>query len=258
MTRMFPCSGPRSPSRAIGAAIGVRRALRTAMPWLVSLAGWLAIAAADATDLTWDGNSYLPVPVRLGSDTRLIMPEPFDDAWERESEVATVLLDARTLIIRPRSASIEQRLTLRGRKSGTLYLARVSTALPYAPIVTVNSNPAQQDDPPSGRLRPTVVGLLKAMMQGNAPAGYQVLHSQRVLLDQPPYRIVAQQVWRSRHQTGILAQLSTSLPGQTIPVVPANILVRVPELGTLRAMAADDFELNANRLSTRVYLVYAR
>jgi hypothetical protein len=211
---------------------------------------------AQASDLSWDGTSYLHIPVRLGSDTRLIMPEPFDDSWERESEVATTLLDGRTLIIRPRSAAIEQRLTLRGRKTGTLYLARVSSALPYAPIITVHNATALRDEAATGRTRPTVVGLLKAMMQGNAPAGYQVLSSQRVLLDQAPYRIVAQQVWRSRHQTGILAQLSTSLPKQTIPVVPANILIRIPELGTLRAMAADDFELNANRLSTRVYLVY--
>ena len=94
-------------------------------------------------------------------------------------------------------------------------------------------------------------------MQGSAPAGYQVLKSQRVLFDQAPYRIVAQEVWRSRRQTGILALLSTSLPGQTIPVVPANIFIRIPELGSLRALAADDFELDAAHASTRVYLVYA-
>jgi len=257
----LPCTKPSRGAGQAGAASCLRRLLLRAAGTLPAVLALLVASAppagAGASELVWDGTTYLPVPVRLGSDTRLIMPEPFDDSWERDNEVATVLLDAHTLIIRPRSANVEQRLTLRGRKSGTLYLARVSSALPYTPIVTVANTTGLRDDPPAGHTRPTVVGLLKAMMQGSAPAGYQVLHSQRVLLDQPPYRIVAQQVWRSRHQTGIVAQLSTSLPGQTIPVVPANILVRVPELGTLRAMAADDFELNANRLSTRVYLVYA-
>ncbi len=218
------------------------------------------IGSGSAAESDWDASSYLRVPVRLGSDTRLVMPEPFDDSWERDAEVACTLLDARTLIIRPRVGVIEQRLTLRGRKSGTLYLARVSSSLPYAPLVTVRNAAALREEAQSGRTQPTVVGLLKAMMQGNAPAGYQVMRSQRVLFDHAPYRIVAQQVWRSRRQTGILAQLSANLSGRTmpaIPIVPANIFIRIPELGTLRAMAADAFELDANHGSTRIYLVYA-
>jgi hypothetical protein len=212
--------------------------------------------ASDAANTNWDGSSYLRVPVRAGSDTRLVMPEPFDDSWERESEVACTLLDSHTLIIRPRTTDIEQRLTLRGRKSGTIYLARVSSSLPYSPIVTVHNLAAPREDGAPVRSRTTVVGLLKAMMQGVAPAGFQILKSERVLFDQTPYRVVAQQVWRSRHQTGILAEISTSLPSQTVPIVPADILIRIPELGVLRAMAADDFELDANHASTRIYLVY--
>lgn len=235
--------------RALARALGARRAACLAM--------LLCAFPACAADTNWDGSTYLRVPVRLGSDTRLVMPEPFDDVWERDGEVACSLLDSRTLIIRPRTSGIEQRLTLRGRKTGTIYLARVSSSLPYSPIVTVRNLAALRDDNPSGRPQPTVVGLLKAMMQGIAPAGYQVQRSQRVLFDQAPYHIVAQQVWRSRHQTGILAELSTSLPGQTIAIVPANILIRIPELGLLRAMAADEFELDASHASTRVYLVYA-
>ena len=211
-------------------------------------------AAADAI---WEGSTYLQVPVRLGSDTRLVMPEPFDDSWEHENEVACTLLDANTLIIRPRNGGIEQRLTLRGRRTGTLYLARVSSALPYTPIVTVRNLATARDDSPSGRTQPGVLGLLKAMLQGHAPAGYQVQRSQRVLFDQPPYRIVAQEVWRSHRQTGIVAQMSTARPSQVIPIVPANLFIRIPELGTLRAMAADDFELGANHVATNVYLVYA-
>lgn len=237
-------------------ALSTRLAARGIAAVLLAAAAMVPTSDALAIDIAWDGTTYLQVPVRLGADTRLVMPEAFDDSWEHESDVSTALMDQRTLIIRPRSAYIEQRLTLRGRRSGTLYLARVSSALPYVPVVSVRNAALSPGETPSGRTQPTVVGLLKAMMQGNAPAGYQRLQSQRILFDQAPYRIVAQQVWRSRHQTGIFALLSTNLPNQPIPVVPANILIRIPELGTLRAMAADDFELNASRLSTRVYLVY--
>ena len=78
------------------------------------------LASVQAADIEWDGTSYLRVPVRLGSDTRLVMPEPFDDAWEHDEEISATLLDAHTLIFRPRTAKVEQRLTLRGRNSGTL------------------------------------------------------------------------------------------------------------------------------------------
>lgn len=243
----------RIPCRPAGT---IRR--RTAALAFALLAALHARQPTLAADALWEGSSYLQVPVRLGSDTRLVMPEPFDDAWEREAEVACTLLDARTLIIRPRTAAIEQRLTLRGRRSGTLYLARVSSSLPYTPLVTVRNLAASRDDPQSGRTLPSVIGLLKAMMQGHAPAGYQVLHSERVLFDQAPYRVLAQQVWRSRHQTGILAEMSTTGPNQPLPIVPANLFIRIPELGTLRAMAADTFELDAGHLSTRIYLVYGR
>ena len=233
---------------------------RYLLPLLASVAGLCGIPApaALATEVVWDGNTYLPVPVHLGSDTRLVMPEPFDDSWEREADVACTLLDPRTLIIRPRSNNIEQRLTLRGRRTGTLYLARVSSALPYAPVVTVRNSVAVRGDSTSGHAQPGVLGLLKAMMQGHTPAGYQVLHSERVLFDQSPYRIVAQEVWKSRRQTGILAQISTVNPSQALSIVPSNLLIRIPELGSLRALAADEFELRSSRLSTNVYLVYVK
>ena len=211
-----------------------------------------------ASETVWDGYAYLQVPVRAGSDTRLVMPEPFDDSWEHESEVACTLLDPRTLIIRPRSNAIEQRLTLRGKRSGTLYLAHVSSSLPYTPVVTVRNSVAGRGEAPGARTTPGVLGLLKAMMLGRAPAGYQVQHSERVLFDQAPYRVVAQEVWRSHRQTGILAQISTANPSLPVPIVPANLLIRIPEIGALRALAADEFELSPNRLSTNIYLVYVK
>ena len=223
---------------------------------LVALAFQLQAVPCRASDAIWEGSSYLQVPVRSGSDTRLVMPEPFDDSWEHETDVACTLLDPHTLIIRPRSNNIEQRLTLRGRQTGILYLARVSSALPYTPIVTVRNQAPAHDETASGRSPSSVIGLLKAMMQGHAPAGYQVQHSERVLFDQPPFRIVAQAVWRSRHQTGIVAQISTAKPALPIPIIPANLLIRIPELGLLRAMAADDFEIGNSHLATNVYLVY--
>lgn len=236
-----------------------------------------ALCAVCATgmprEVTWDGASYLPVPVRIGSDTRLVMPEEFDDSWERDSEVAVTSLDATTLIIRPRIAAIDQRLTLRGRRSGTLYLARVSSALPYAPLVVVRSAQLARVDAPAGpggagadpagdaagaASAISVIGMLRAMIQGSAPAGFRVEHSTRVLLDQPPYRIVARQLWRSARISGIVADLNSTLAGRTLQVVPANLIIAIPELGTLRAAAPERYDLAPETPSTRLFLVYAR
>ena len=216
-----------------------------------------ALASVQAADIEWDGTSYLRVPVKLGSDTRLVMPEPFDDAWEHDEEISASLLDAYTLIIRPRTSKVEQRLTLRGRTSGTLYLARVSSALPYSPVVTVHAPAIAGSTPePGGRL--SITALLRAMMLGAVPPGFRVEKSSAVLLDQAPYRVVAEQLWHSFGQAGVIARVTSTLPQHTVPIVPANIQIQIPQLGALRAMAADDYELSPQHTSSRIYIVYGR
>jgi hypothetical protein len=216
-----------------------------------------ALCGVSAREVAWDGRNYLPVALRAGSDTRLVMPEEFDDAWERDAEVAVTTLDPMTLIIRPRVAAIEQRLTLRGRRTGTIYLARVSTSLPYAPLVVVRNAALTQDTAAAQVAANTsVVGLLRALIRGTAPAGFRIERSSRMLLDQPPYRIRARELWRSRRINGIVAELQSTVPGRVIPVVPANIVLRAPELGTLRAAAPERFELDAAAPSTRLVLVF--
>jgi hypothetical protein len=217
-----------------------------------------AMAVTQAAELPWDGTRYLKVPVQLGSDTRLVMPEPFDDAWEHDEEISATLLDARTLIIRPRIARVEQRLTLRGRDSGTLYLARVSSSLPYTPLVTVQPAPARARLAEDGGGEVTVTSLLKAMMLGAVPAGFKAEKSSRVLLDVAPFRVVAEQLWQSPRQAGVIARLQSTLPRQSVTLVPANIQIRIAQLGSLRAMAAEDYELGPDLASTRIYLVYGR
>jgi hypothetical protein len=217
-----------------------------------------AMAVAHGLDLPWDGTRYLRVPVRLGSDTRLVMPEPFDDAWEHDDEISATLLDARTLIIRPRVARVEQRLTLRGRQSGTLYLARISSSLPYTPLVIVQATASRVNLPEDGTGEVTVTALLKSMMLGTVPAGFRAEKSSRVLLDEAPFRIVAEQLWQSPRQAGVIARLHSTLPQRAVALVPANVQIRIAQLGSLRAMAAEDYELGPDLPSTRVYLVYGR
>jgi len=231
-------------------------------PWCVLL-GLLLVAAispvqAGADEVTWNGVQYIPVPVQMGSDTRLVMPEPFDDAWERESDVSCSLLDSHTLIVRPRNPRIEQRLTLRGRNTGTLYLARVSASLPYTPIVRVSVRDSQQASASSGRDTTDVIEFLKAMMSARVPAGTRVSRSTRVLFEHPPYRFTAEEVWGNSYATGIFARIDATTPAATLPVVPANFIIRIPEIGALRAMAAESFELSPQQPSTRAYLVYVR
>lgn len=216
-----------------------------------------ALISAQAADVEWDGINYLRVPVRLGSDTRLVMPEPFDDVWEHDEEISATLLDANTLIIRPRTAKIEQRLTLRGRSSGTLYLARVSSALPFSPVVTVHAPPlGGAISESNGKL--SITALLRAMMLGVLPPAFRIEKSSRILLDQPPYRVVAEQLWQSFRQAGVVARVTSTLPQHAVPIVPANIQIQIPQLGALRAMAADDYELGPEHPSTRIYIVYGR
>jgi hypothetical protein len=225
---------------------------------MVALVLAATMAVAQAADIEWDGTSYLRVPVRLGSDTRLVMPEPFDDAWEHDDEISATLLDARTLIIRPRTAKIEQRLTLRGRVSGTLYLARVSSSLPYAPVVTVHGpNRADGSAGVSGDGL-SVTALLRALMLGSAPPGFRVEKTSRVLLDEAPYHVVAEQLWQSFSQSGVIARVTSTVPQRTLPIVPANIQILIPQLGALRAMAADAYEIGPQQISARIYLVYGR
>lgn len=251
MHRLRACGRPTFEGALMVSSIAVRF-----RPWLVCL---LAVTAgsAPAADVEWDGTTYLRVPVRLGSDTRLVMPEPFDDAWEHDEEIAATLLDNHTLIIRPRVSKIEQRLTLRGRASGTLYLARVSSALPYAPVVVVHVKASGAGASESGQVL-SVIALLRAMMLGTVPPGFRIEKTSRVLLDRPPYRITAEQLWQSFGQAGVIARIRSTLPQKPIPVVPANIQIQIPQLGALRAMAADDYELDAQQGNSRVYFVYSR
>jgi hypothetical protein len=214
-----------------------------------------ALASVQAADVEWNGTTYLRVPVKFGSDTRLVMPEAFDDAWEHDEEISTTLLDPYTLIIRPRTDKVEQRLTLRGHSSGTLYLARVSSTLPYSPVITVHAAtvPGSTSEL-DGKL--SITGLLRAMMLGVVPPGFRVEKSFRVLVDQPPYRVVAEQLWQSFGQAGVIARVTSTLPQHTLPIIPANIQIQIPQLGTLRAMAADDYELGPDQVSSRIYIVY--
>lgn len=233
-------------------------------PWrrrfnLVLAGGLLLPPSPRASDIFWDGTYYVPVPMQLGADTRLVMPEAFDDTWERDADVACSLLDERTLIIRPRQAQIDQRLTLRGRRSGTLYLAHVSSRLPYTPLVVVHNLLATVEQHESDRPQADALGLVRAMMRGQAPAGYRVQKSQRVLAEPPPLRIVAEQLWRSTREAGLVARI-TWFPGASdgsYRIDPTELHIRIPALGRRRAFGADRFALDGDHSSTRVYLVYA-
>jgi len=52
--------------------------------------------------------------------------------------------------------------------------------------------------------------------------------------------------------------VTSTLPQHSVPIVPPNIRIQIPELGRLRAMAADEYELGPEQLSSRIYIVYAR
>jgi hypothetical protein len=96
------------------------------------------------------------------------------------------------------------------------------------------------------------------MMLRAVPPGFRIERTSRVLLDQPPYKVVAEQVWQSFGQAGVIARVTSTLPQKTIPIVPANIQIQIPALGSLRALAADDYELGPEHTSSLIYIVYGR
>ena len=54
-----------------------------------------------------------------------------------------------------------------------------------------------------------------------------------------------------------MAEVQSALGEHRVSLVPSDIVIRIPDLGTLRAAALDHFELDGNA-PVRLILVYSR
>jgi hypothetical protein len=228
----------------------------------VTLAFALALASAPALadDFVWTGKSYIPIPAVFNQDIVISFPEPVTFSLQQPSAVEQKEWDDHSIILRPKVQEQDQRALIKGKKTGKTYYAKVSSHLPFVPFRNVIDGTASAQEERVAAAGNTQLGLMKAMMTPNGipPQGFEEQTSQKVMLDMAPFKITASNVWSSPGMVGIIATLSSTIPGVTIPVVPTNIQLRVPEFGALRIMGADSWELSPTYPSTRVYLIFSR
>lgn len=229
-------------------------------PIALAVAGLIGASTAFADDFVWTGKSYIPIPAHYNQDVIISFPEPVTASFQQPSANDVSDWDDHSKVIRPKVADQEQRAMFRGKKSGKTYIAKVSAKLPFVPHRNVIDGTAEAVDERVTVAGVTHLGLMKAMMTPNGipPQNFEEQFSQKVMLDMAPFKVTATNVWSSPNMVGITATLASTIPGATIPIVPTNIQIRVPEYGLLRVMGADSWELSPEYPSTRIYLIFAR
>lgn len=217
-------------------------------------------ASVWADDFVWNGKSYIPIPAVFNQDVIISFPEPVVLNFQQPSAVDVKEWDEKSVLIRPTVNEQEQRVLIKGKKTGKTYYGKVSSRLPFVPFRNVVDGTVAAQEERAAAAGTTALGLMKAMMTPNGipPQGFDEASSQRVILDTAPYRITAHSVWTSPSMVGITATLSSTIPNVSIQVVPTNIQIRVPEFGSLKVMGADYWELTPDFPSTRIYLVFSR
>lgn len=228
--------------------------------WIPAITFAMAAASASALDFNWNGERYIPVGVDELSYTALELPEPHGKYWsEAPSRIQIEEAGPNRFIIRPKGDNPEQRLFIVGAETNALYIARISNGIPYDPVVRVHNAAmvAQQQIEASKEMTP--MRLIRTMFINQPPAGFEVQPSSTVLLDTPPYRITAREVWSSPTLTGIVADVEKNTPAAAVQFNPTSIQLQIPSLGRLRLVSADKWRLDGglNR-RIRAYLVFAR
>jgi len=221
---------------------------------------WVYVAGgALANDVIYDGRRYIDVPLQLGSDTIINFPE--DVSWSAEQpsrfEIKPFGTGFRSLIVRP-LADQEQRVFFKGNASGQIYLARFATGGSYLPIVNVRSGATLAEEQYRASSKVSIPGLLRSMMGSGTSPGFERVATNRVLLQQAPLVITAREVWASPQLVGIIVELQLTGGAPAVEIRPAGIRIDIPDLGALRAFAADAWELTAARPTARGYLVFSR
>lgn len=227
---------------------------------IMGVALLLASWQASAMDFNWTGDKYIPVGVNAFSYTVVQFPEPIAVKFsEAPSRVEIKSAGDNRLIIRPTSDNPEQRLFVVGKKTNTLYIAKISTELPYSPIVRVHDAAQSAQERLQETREMTPVRLIKAMFLNEPPAGFAVAASHRLLLNEAPYRMTARSVWSSPSMVGIIAEVDKNTPAPAVQFDPLQIHIVAPQLGRLRLISADKWRLD-NGINQRLtaYMVFVK
>lgn len=233
----------------------IKFALRTGAIVLAMLASPLV----HATDLIWDGKTYLDIGLSLGADTSVVFPEPVEMSAELPQAFSAVssTTDERILSVRPLQLQ-EQRVTFIGTKSKTIFLARFSTRASYSPIFRIKDGTAIEAARVAATVKLTPTGLMKALMAGQPINGVSTRQHKQEIVVGGEYRIVATEIWESPSMTGVIGTLSLQPEVKGTTVRPSDISLKIPAFGSFRMMGADRWELDRDVPSTTVYFVFTR
>jgi hypothetical protein len=213
----------------------------------------------NATDLIWDGRTYLDIGLRLGADTSVVFPEPVEMSAEVPTAFSMVssTTDERILSIRPLQLQ-EQRVTFIGTKTKTIYLARFSTRASYSPLFRIKDATAVEAARVVATAKLTPSGLMKALMAGQPVNGITTRQHKQEIVVGPEYRITATEIWETPSMTGVIGTLILQPEIHSTTVRPGDISLKIPAFGSYRMMGADRWDLDRDMPGTTVYFVFTR
>jgi hypothetical protein len=215
------------------------------------------IASADT--IVWTGKEYIPLGVRIHDLTELVMPGPIATWWSEAPNRVTIKPVPGTdnvLTVRAASKNPSQRLFVRG-KNGTIYVADVSRKLPYQPIVKVEN--AQSSFVAEARQAKKISPetLMRAMIKGQTMPGFSARKTNAVIMNTPPYRIVAKAIVQSPEMTGIIAQWQKDSLQPEVRFNPATFKISLPGAGKIRMISTNQWTLRSGQVAT-MYMVFTR
>jgi len=226
---------------------------------LVTIASTVLPSASYALTVNWTGKEYIPLGVRIHSITTLVMPSPIASWWSGAPNrigVKRVPGTQNTLVVWARSHNPSQRLFIRSQ-NGTIYMADVSRHLPYQPLVKVENAQTSYRQNYQISSKMSIENLMQDMMKGITPPGFYVTHVNEVIMNTPPYRIVAKDLVRSPTLSGIIALWQKNSLQPQVRFNPITFHVHVPGLGKLRMISANRWTLGTGQQSA-LFMVFSR
>jgi len=233
--------------------------VKWAISHCVAIAAIAFPLVASANTVVWTGKEYIPLGVRIHDLTELVMPGPIATWWSEAPDRITIKPVPGTdsvLTVRAASKNPSQRLFVRG-KNGTIYVADVSRKLPYQPIVKVENAQSSfvAEARQARKISPEM--LMRAMIKGQTLPGFSARRTNAIIMNTPPYRIVAKAIIQSPGMTGIIAQWQKDSMQPEVRFNPVTFKIRLPGAGKIRMISTNQWTLGSGQIAT-MYMVFTR
>ena len=225
----------------------------------VAIAAIASPVISSADNVVWTGKEYIPLGVRIHDLTELVMPGPIAAWWSEAPNRVTIKPVPGTdsvLTVRAASKNPSQRLFVRG-KNGTIYVADVSRKLPYQPIVKVENAQSSfiAEARQAKKISPET--LMRAMIKGQTMPGFSAQKVNTVIMNTPPYKIVAKALVQSPGMTGIIAQWQKDSLQPEVRFNPVTFKISLPGVGKIRMISTNQWTLGSGQIAT-MYMVFTR